>query len=153
MRPDGRAHLSHGSAAIAAPKRAATLHRSAAASSLGARLFHFLVHARIGRSDEGGDDVVAPGDRVVAVAAALEEIGGRHLVAPLQGIVTMSKPLPSPVRFIISNSAAVSITAKPFAVRQRPSQSASGSAQGPDIEIEIDRMEPSPFWVPASASC
>ena len=50
--------------------------------------------------------IVADRDRIAIVAGALEEIRRRHLLAQAGGIHTMSKPLPSPVRFIISSSAA-----------------------------------------------
>src|SRR4051812_20690563 len=47
----------------------------------GARKLRFLVHLAIGGGDQLGHGVVADRHAVALVAAALKEIGGRHLVA------------------------------------------------------------------------
>ena len=67
--------------ADAAVKRARS--RKIRRQLLGSRLFHLGIHHRIRRREQLGGHVIPLHHRIVGVAVLLEEIGRRHLVAPV----------------------------------------------------------------------
>src|SRR5207245_2045288 len=103
--------------------------------------FTLLIHHGVGRSYQLRDDAAAAGDRIALIAS-------RHA----NGMAMISRPLPSPVRFIIS--AALNTAPYPCArANTMESKSFCVCSQGPTSRSRFSAWTPRPLGVFASLSC